>query len=164
MNDDFDSLYDFNRWADGLIVAACRNLTESQYTSELVPGWASIRSTMVHIALVTDIWLRRLTGEAVGRAGGELELPTLDDVAARLERAYQTYDALKPIITPEWLATPMTFTVRTWSGSLPPWIVLRHVVNHSTYHRGQVASKLGRLGLEPPMTDLFFWGMERFKT
>jgi uncharacterized damage-inducible protein DinB len=44
---------------------------------------------------------------------------------------------------------------------LPPWAVLRHVVNHSTYHRGQVASKLKRLGVEQPMTDFVFWAIEQ---
>jgi uncharacterized damage-inducible protein DinB len=42
---------------------------------------------------------------------------------------------------------------------LPPWAVLRQIVNHSTYHRGQVAAKLKRLGVEPPMTDLIMWVM-----
>jgi uncharacterized damage-inducible protein DinB len=36
-------------------------------------------------------------------------------------------------------------------------------VNQSTYHRGQVAAKLKRLGAEPPATDMIFWIMERMK-
>ena len=31
--------------------------------------------------------------------------------------------------------------------------MLRHVVNHSSYHRGQVASLLRQHGLTPPPTD-----------
>lgn len=34
--------------------------------------------------------------------------------------------------------------------------ILLHVVNHSTYHRGQIASWLRRAGLEPPVTDYIF--------
>jgi uncharacterized damage-inducible protein DinB len=44
---------------------------------------------------------------------------------------------------------------------LPPWAVLRQIVNHSTYHRGQVAAKLKRLGVEPPITDLISWVKEQ---
>jgi len=44
---------------------------------------------------------------------------------------------------------------------LPPWAILRHVVNHSSYHRGQVASKLKRFGIEQPATDLLFWAIEQ---
>lgn len=45
--------------------------------------------------------------------------------------------------------------------SLPQWAILRHIVNHASYHRGQVASKLKRFGIEPPNTDVFFWAIEQ---
>lgn len=31
--------------------------------------------------------------------------------------------------------------------------IMHHVVNHSSYHRGQIASKATQLGLKPPATD-----------
>ena len=37
----------------------------------------------------------------------------------------------------------------------------QYIVNHSTYHRGQVASKLKRFGIEQPITDFFFWAIEQ---
>jgi uncharacterized damage-inducible protein DinB len=40
-------------------------------------------------------------------------------------------------------------------------VVLRHVVNHTTYHRGQVASKLKRFGVQQAETDLTFWAREQ---
>jgi uncharacterized damage-inducible protein DinB len=33
-------------------------------------------------------------------------------------------------------------------------LLIRHVVNHSTYHRGQAATQLRQLGQAPPGTDL----------
>jgi uncharacterized damage-inducible protein DinB len=45
--------------------------------------------------------------------------------------------------------------------TLPRWALLRHIVHHSTYHRGQVASKLSRFGIEQPVTDFFFWVIEQ---
>ena len=41
--------------------------------------------------------------------------------------------------------------------TLPPWVVLRHIVNHTTYHRGQVASKLKRFGIQQAETDIVFF-------
>ncbi|MCA1752923.1 MAG: damage-inducible protein DinB [Flavobacteriales bacterium] len=35
--------------------------------------------------------------------------------------------------------------------------VLFHIVNHSTYHRGQIATELKRCGLEPLVTDYIFY-------
>ena len=45
--------------------------------------------------------------------------------------------------------------------TVPLWAALRHVVNHATYHRGQAASKLARLGVEAPVTDLVYWAIEQ---
>jgi uncharacterized damage-inducible protein DinB len=44
---------------------------------------------------------------------------------------------------------------------MPPWAVLRHVVNHTTYHRGQVASKLKRFGIQQAETDLAIFMTEQ---
>ena len=54
MNDDFVSLFAYNRWADRRVLGACRKLTAEQYIAEPVPGWSSVRSSIVHIAVVTE--------------------------------------------------------------------------------------------------------------
>jgi uncharacterized damage-inducible protein DinB len=161
MNDDFVSLYAYNRWADRRVLDACRKLTPEQYVAEPAPGWSSVRSTIVHIAVVTEGWLRGATGEDVKTAPTEAELPTVDDAERHLDRAYKIVDELLPALTPELLATPRTFRGRGQVASLPPWTVLRHVVNHATYHRGQVAAKLKRLGVVQPETDFIFWVFEQ---
>jgi uncharacterized damage-inducible protein DinB len=50
---------------------------------------------------------------------------------------------LLPTVTPDWLATPVTYSRRGRTATLPLWVVLRHIVNHITYYRGQVASAAG---------------------
>ena len=78
-----------------------------------------------------------------------------------LERAYRRFEELQPTLTPERLNTVYTLRGGGWTLTLPPWAMLRHIVNHSTYHRGQVAAKLKRFGVEQPATDFFFWVMEQ---
>jgi uncharacterized damage-inducible protein DinB len=161
MNDDFVSLFAYNRWADRRVLGACRKLTAEQYVAEPVPGWSSVRSSIVHIAVVTEGWLSGFEDESDRDVLTEAELPTVDDAERLLDRANQMFDKLAPKLTPEWLTTPRTMRRRNRSAILPPWVVLRHVVNHSTYHRGQVASKLKRLGVEQPATDIVFWAFEQ---
>jgi uncharacterized damage-inducible protein DinB len=162
MNDDFVALYAFNRWADDKVLNSCQALSPEQYAAEPAAGWTPVRSSVIHIAVVTEGWLRGLTGEDVQHVPTEADLATVDDARRHLERAYETFDRLRPKLTPEWLSTPMTLRGGGRTVVLPPWVILRHVVNHATYHRGQVASKLKRLGLEPAATDLFFWALVQF--
>jgi uncharacterized damage-inducible protein DinB len=161
MQDDFVALFAFNRWADRRVLEACRKLNAEQYAAEPAPGWSSVRSSIVHIAVVTEGWIRGVAGETVESVPTEAELPTVDDAERLLDRAHRIFDDLLPGLTPERLATPLTLRSRGRTAILPPWAVLRHVVNHSTYHRGQVASKLRRLGVEPAATDFIFWMFEQ---
>jgi uncharacterized damage-inducible protein DinB len=161
MQDDFVSLFAFNRWANAKMLDACRTLTPEQYAAEPAPGLKSIRWTVYHIAAVTDGWLRGLAKDPDQSFATEAEVPTVDDAARILERAYQTLDSILPTLTPEFLATNMTYSRRGRTAVLPPWVVLRHVINHTTYHRGQVSSKLKRFGIQQPETDLVYWAFEQ---
>ncbi len=161
MNDDFVTLFAFNRWANAQMLDACRKLTPEQYTAEPVPGWSSVRSTVWHIAVVTEGWLRGLAGDPDKSFPGEEELATVDDAERLLERAYRRVDELLPALTPERLNKPVTLQRRFRAFTLPPWAALRHVVNHTTYHRGQVASKLKRFGVQQAETDFVLWLAEQ---
>ena len=161
MQDDVVALFAYDRWANRKVLDACRKLTAEQYVAEPVPGWSSVRSTVYHIALVTEIHLRTLAGDPDDSIPTEADLATVDDAARLLERAYRRFEALQPTLTPERLNTVFTVRGGGRTFALPRWAVLRHIVNHSTYHRGQVASKLKRLGVEQPLTDFFFWVIEQ---
>jgi uncharacterized damage-inducible protein DinB len=161
MQDDIVALFAYDRWANRKVLDACRGLTAEQYVAEPVPGWASVRSTISHIALATELNLRPLAGDLDERMPTEADLVTVDDVAQLLERAYRRFEELRPTLTPEWLNTLLTLRAIGRSFTLPRWAILRHIVNHSSYHRGQVASKLKRFGIEQSITDFFWWAIEQ---
>jgi uncharacterized damage-inducible protein DinB len=122
----------------------------------------SVRATLVHIASATLAWSRRIGGENVTSATTEAELPTVDDAGRVLSEVHDAFDRLVPTLTPGRLAD--IFAYRNFKNEekrLPFWAVLRHVVNHASYHRGQVAVKLKRLGVEAPATDLVLWAIEQ---
>jgi uncharacterized damage-inducible protein DinB len=161
MQDDLAALFAYDRWANHKVLDACRKLTADQYDAEPVPGWSSAHATINHIALATLFNLRALTGDPEDRIPTETELVTVDDAADLLERGYRRFEELRPMLTPDWLGALLTLRAIGRTFTLPRWAILRHIVNHSTYHRGQVASKLKRFGIEQSITDFFWWMIEQ---
>ena len=164
MTDDLASLFAYHRWADDRMLDACRNLSPAQY-AEIEPfevGWPSIRSVVLHLTWAGEVWAQRFLGEPQVPMFAESDLPTLNEAAARLLSTHDRFsEEILPSLTPDRLAG--VFTYRTFKGvtyTVPMWAALRHVVNHGTYHRGQVASKLKRRGVDPPSTDLVYWAAE----
>ena len=56
------------------------------------------------------------------------------------------------------MAAPFTYTsnVDGATRTLPSWILVAHLFNHQTHHRGQLTALLSQLGLDPGPTDLPF--------
>ena len=161
MQDDIAALFAYDRWANRKVLDACRQLTAEQFVTEPVPGWSSVRSTISHIALATEFNLRTLASGPDDRIQTEADLATVDDAAGLLDRSYGRFEELRPTLTPERLDTLLTLRAIGRTFTLPRWAILRHIVNHSSYHRGQIASKLKRFGIEQPITDFFWWVIEQ---
>ena len=162
IRDDFPSLYDFNDWANSRVKHALSDLTEEEYTRELGGGWPSVRATWVHVAGATWAWSERIAGRDCTRLHTPEQLATLADANALVDEASERFRAILAVSTPE--SRDALFAWKNLSGAektAPFWVILRHVVNHASYHRGQISSMVKRLGKKPIATDLVFWGIER---
>jgi uncharacterized damage-inducible protein DinB len=138
-----------------------RALLEEDYVREMGGGWPSIRATFVHIAGATDAWAERFAGRDVPALAKENELPKLEDAVQLLFKAEEKHRAHLKTLTLEKLDAPFSWKnlageVRTASYG----VVVHHVVNHQTYHRGQISSMVRRFGVKPVSTDMVVWGIE----
>lgn len=162
MMDDLFALQDYDRWATRLLLESLAPLPHEEYVRELGGGWPSIRATLVHLAGATRAWAERFDGRDATVLPTVDEVPTLADAARMLEEANVRIAAFLRDLTPERLSAPLVWkNLRGEEKAAPLWAVLRHTVNHATYHRGQVAAMLRRLGGTPAATDLVRWAIER---
>ena len=157
MTDSFAALAAYSRWADERLLAACAALTPAQYTLELGGSFPTLQLTVAHLAGTAKLWSLRLAGLPYSGIPPAAEIPDVDTARARLAEAYEVFAAVAPV----WEAAgdePFTFR-RVAGGEVtrPRWVVFRHIVNHATYHRGQIANMLRQVGVTPPSTDLLYW-------
>jgi uncharacterized damage-inducible protein DinB len=159
---DFRLLYDYNSWANHRTLEACAPLSEEQFTRDLGSSFRSVRDTLAHICLVEWLWLERWLGRSPDKFPPATDFPTLESLRRRwseIERNLLDYVAA---LTPEDIERVLHH--KTTSGApqaAPLGQMLQHLVNHGTYHRGQVATLLRQLGAKPNSTDLILFYRER---
>jgi len=160
--EDFRRLYDYNSWANHRTLEACAALNDEQFTRDLHSSFRSVRDTLVHIMLVEWLWRERWLGRSPDKYPPAGDFPNLESVRRRwseVERNLLDYvAALKPEDIDRVIAHKTTAGVPQ---SAPLSQMLQHLVNHGTYHRGQVATMLRQLDAKPIGTDLILFYRER---
>ena len=155
---DLLDLFAYNRWATARTLDAAGRLTDEQLNRSPGGSFPSVRDTLAHVVAAEWIWLSRWGGDPLGKAP---DLSGCTDVRSLRERwqiLAEAQSAYLAGLTEAGLGRTVSVITRTGiTAELPLHETLRHVVNHSTYHRGQVAALLRQLGAEPAATDLFLY-------
>jgi uncharacterized damage-inducible protein DinB len=158
MHDTASALFEYMRRADGRILDVCETLTPEQYAKVLGGSFPSVQATVAHVAAAADVWSTRLEGGTPTRVPDVSDYGSLQAARDRLDRAHRVFiDAAEHWSGPE---AEEVFTYVNTQGAtvtLPRWAVLRHIVNHATYHRGQLTNMLRILGVTVPATDISVW-------
>ncbi len=149
------TLYRYNRWANARILTAAASLSADDLLRDLGGSHRSVRDTLVHLMGAEWIWLRRWKGTSPKALLPAADFPMLEHIRARWDEVERELAEFTAALTKESLGRSIGYVNsrgETWTYTL--WQMMQHVVNHSTYHRGQVATMLRQLGAEAPATDL----------
>ncbi len=151
----FRLLYEYNAWANRRVLEACGALSDEQFTRDLGSSFRSVRDTLVHIFGAEWIWLERWHGRSPMALPPAMEFHTLGSVRVRwaeLERDLMDFVAGVSVAGLDRLIEYRN--TRGNQFAYPLRSMLQHLVNHGTYHRGQIATLLRQLGAQPHSTDL----------
>jgi len=155
-------LFAYNKWANERTLASLAPLTEEQLSRPLGGSFPTILATAAHVAAAEWIWLSRWTGSSPHAMPEWAQRPTLDLVRAKFAEIEASRADFLNSLEEEDVARPLSFTLLSGSGDTQTLGVLfQHVVNHGSYHRGQIASMLRQVGATPQSTDLIRWARER---
>jgi uncharacterized damage-inducible protein DinB len=142
---------------------AVERLTPEQYTKDLANSFGSVRDTVAHIYFAEWVWYSRWIGSPPS------SFPSADvfpDVAT-LRRVWRDQEAKVRLFVGGVgeKNVDRVFDYRLFNGQPAKSMfrhMLQHVVNHATYHRGQVTTMLRQLGVDPPKSqDLITFYRER---
>lgn len=150
----------YNRWQNDRMARAMEGLTLAALTRDRKAFFGSILATANHIIWADTMWLSRLDGLAGPgcdmKAGLELT-PTFAAWSAERFRADGRLTTWAEDVSQVDLSGNLTW----FSGAIgeevtrPMGLIVTHMFNHQTHHRGQIHAMLTAAGVTPEDTDLF---------
>ncbi len=153
----------YNIWANQQVLAACKDVSESQLMAKIPGAYGSIRETFGHLLRAEADYINRITGTRPQPPFKWEDGPTLGEMSAF---AVPVGEAFMDVIQ----RIPPTQMVREEENGLTLDYQARQlfmqVINHGIEHRTNITTLLSSLGLPVPEVD--GWGYmfahpDRFK-
>jgi uncharacterized damage-inducible protein DinB len=145
MLEQFQKNFEYNYWADDLFLKAL---------AEMPNPPAKALELMGHLVFASDVWLARLQGEDLSRFTNPNPHYSLAECREKRDELHLKWKNYLTGLKPEDLQKKIVFA-NTKGKKFEHVVqnVLVHVVNHSHYHRGQLATLVHQNGGNRPYTD-----------
>lgn len=160
-------LYDFHVWANNRFFERLKELPHSVYTQEIQSVFPSIAETLAHMYNADSLWLGviredpfdeilaisvQATERAKGKSIEEMEV-LFTELSKQFQAFFNSQEDLDKPMAPEH---PAFGRLETHLSEL-----VQHIVNHGTYHRGNLSAMIRQLGYPSVATDYVFYLYDR---
>ncbi len=142
----------YNQWANSSMVDWLREQSADLYTQEVLSSFPSLNKVLHHMVDAETYYLSILTGQEAAYKD-ELSTDTLFTQLLSVDEQLLTWflnqdsTSVDKEISLKRSPFVETYTVAT---------LITHLINHSTYHRGQVVAMRHQLGIPaPPKLDYY---------
>jgi uncharacterized damage-inducible protein DinB len=149
----------YNRWQNENLYGAADTLSDVERRRARGAFFGSIHATLNHLLWGDRIWMSRLAGTAKPEGGIPQSVALYEDWSD-LKRERAAFDGVivdwADRLDDAWLEGELAY----YSGAIkadlrrPKWLLVTHMFNHQTHHRGQVHCMLTQAGSKPGDTDL----------
>lgn len=164
----FQLLAQYNRWMNDKILAACSTLSAEELVSDRGAFFGSILGTLNHLMVGDILWLKRfaegahtfgsldsISALAVPAALDAQLHPDLESFAGARQAIDTDIIDFCDEVTAQQLHEKVSY--KTFQGT--PFedelgLLVQHLFNHQTHHRGQITTLLSQAGIDVGPTDL----------
>ena len=142
----FQELAEYNVWANNIVCSWLDQINDEQWNKEIISSFNSIQETVLHIISAEKAWLERFEHKPVEwlqftyKGSKEEHIILWKKISANLKDFIDGFDESK-------LEEILDFKRLNGDAySMPHYQLIAHVINHSTYHRGQLVTMLRQVG------------------
>jgi len=144
----------YSAWATRCVLESATALSEEELHRDLGNSYGGVHGAMTHIYQADAIWFDRLMGAPTGDLSRYEPSPDFSEWLPLLDSYVKWAEALTPA---DWDRIAHYRNVKGEPFRTPIWQIVLHVVNHATYHRGQITTLLRQLGRVPVGMDLIMY-------
>ncbi len=150
------TMAEYNQWMNQKLYAICAEIPDAQRREDRGAFFRSIHGTLNHLLVGDRIWMGRFTQTPfTARVSEELyhEFAELQEQRQITDLQILTWTKQ---LTPDWLEQSLTYksVIGDITRTLACWLLVTHMFNHQTHHRGQLTTLLNQMGHDPGVTDL----------
>ena len=154
MKDLLDQYAKYNAWAHKRLMATINTLDEWQHHKEIASSFSSLYKTLFHVFGAETLWLQRFNNETQRRPD-DIYNGSMTGLSAALDKTDE--QLLDWIVSKSENDLKENLHYSSMAGDKfcqPYDILVMHVLNHGTYHNGQLVTMLRQLQVEKiPATD-----------
>ena len=160
---DLRTLLDYHYWARDRVLTAAAALPPEQFTRDLGSSFKSIRDTLAHTYAAENAWYSRWHGNSPTALIPADQFPDVESLRVAWTELESKVRAFINDNGEEGVTRVIDYKLLSGQpGSSPLWQMLQHVVNHASYHRGQVTTMIRQLGGTPAKSvDMIAFYRER---
>jgi uncharacterized damage-inducible protein DinB len=152
---DIHLLYDYNYWANKLIMTTAAQLTPEQFAEPLGYSFGGLRGTLIHTLDTEHSWRHIFqTSRVIEYDLADTEpFPTLDAIADYWRKDEADMRAYLNSLQDSDMENILRYDIPDGKRERVLWHCLVHVVNHGTQHRSECAVMLTDFGHSPGNID-----------
>ncbi len=151
---EISQLVAFNRWANQCFLEALSQLPAEQYGQDMHSSHGGIHGTLAHIIGAERGWLSRWQGKSDTGTAAINQMHSVAELQAFWEGVCDEMSQFLTSMDDQKLQETLSTTARSGSHNASYAQMIQHVIDHSSYHRGQIVTMLRQLGVTPPSTGL----------
>ena len=150
----------YNAWQNRSLYGAADTLSDAQRRENRGAFFGSIHATLAHILFGDQIWMHRLAGTPKPKASSIKESVSAYPDWEDLKRDRAAFDAVMIAWADGIEQSSIDGMLTYYSGAAgrevtrPRPLLITHMFNHATHHRGQAHCLLTGFGCKPDDTDL----------
>ena len=151
-------LFDFDAWATDRTLESVSAVPVGTYLEDLKSSHGGIHGTLVHIYRSNMIWLQRWKGSPPSAPAAANDIPDLESLKSHWREYRADSDRYLGSLDDAKIRGLFSYNdLRGNPQSEPLFQQMQHLINHSSYHRGQIVTMLRQTGFKPIGTDLILY-------